>query len=65
MERQGTDFPCITILHYVLEMEKIYGFRSRCKKLLEKLLFCACESIQFKKPVRIFDQNFKVKNTVI
>ena len=34
-------------------------------KLVEKLLFCPCANIQFKEPVRIFDQNFQVKITVI
>ena len=46
-------------------MEKFQSFRSMCKKLFEKLLFCACADIQFKEPVRKFDENFQVKITVI
>ena len=46
-------------------MEKIQSFRTIYKKLVEKLLLCASTNIQFKEPVRNFEQNFQVKITVI
>ena len=43
-------------IYYVFEMEKCQGFRTIYKKLVEKLLFCAFTNIQFKEPVRNFEQ---------
>ena len=52
-------------IYYVFEMETFQSFRIICKKLVEKLLFCASTNIQVKEPVRNFEQNFQLKITVI
>ena len=52
-------------IYYVCDMAKFQSFRIICKKLVEKLLFCASTNIQVKEPVRNFEQNFQVKITVI
>ena len=52
-------------IYYVFEMETFQCFRIICKKLVEKLLFCAPTNIQVKEPVRNFEQNFQLKITVI
>ena len=52
-------------IYYVFEMETFQSFRIICKKLVEKLLFCASTNIQVEEPVRNFEQNFQLKITVI
>ena len=49
-------------IYYVFEMEKFQSFRIICKKLVEKLLFCASTNIQVKEPVRNLNRIFSSKS---
>lgn len=44
---------------------KMSEFQEHIPETCQKLCFRAFANVQFKEPIRIFDQNFQVKMTVI